>query len=62
MFQAVSKKKTFWNQNALLKVFSIQNQKVSIHFIKATVTKHEGCQERKDDQLMSDEMGKTWRK
>ena len=43
-------------------VFSIQNQQINLHFIKATLTKHEGCEERKDDQLMSDETDKMWRK
>ena len=43
-------------------VFSIQKHKIILKFIKATLTKHEGCQARKDDQLMSDEMDKMWRK
>ena len=61
MFQAASKKKPFGTRRMAC-VFSIQKQKISLHFIKATLTKHEGCQARKDDQLMSDEMDKMWRK
>lgn len=61
MFQAASKKKPFGTR-IMACVFSIQNQQINLHFIKATLTKHEGCEERKDDQLMSDETDKMWRK